>query len=93
LIIAVGGTVPRQLKHAITGVIYELTADGNVMLSKDGLTAIYDPEGRFIEGDIRDVDPELCRWVGLGPKVRGNVSDNRRYKDAAAIIERLRETL
>ena len=81
--------MPRQLKHALTGVIYELTEDGNVLLSKDGTSALYDPEGRYISGEIRDVDPELCRWVGLGPRERGNVSDNRRYKDAAAIIERL----
>lgn len=83
--------MPRQLKHAITGVIYELTEDGNVMLSKDGRTAIYDAEAHYISGEIRDVDPELCRWVGLGPRERGNVSDNRRYRDAAAIVERLKE--
>lgn len=83
--------MPRQLKHPLTGVIYELTSDGNVMLSKNGMTAIYDPDARFITGDIRDIDPELCRWVGFGPKVRGNVSDNRRYKDAAAVIQRIKD--
>ena len=72
----------RQLRHALTGAIYELTADGNVQVSKDGKTGLFDPEARWLGGEIKAVDPELCRWVGYGPKQRGDIRDNRRFRAA-----------
>lgn len=77
----------RQIKHPFSLAIYELDEDYNVLVTKGDLSGVFDPEGRYIHGVIRSCDPELARWVGLGPRERGDISQNRRYMDATETIQ------
>ncbi len=77
----------RQIQHPMSRAIYELDEDFNVLVTaRDGRTGTFEPEGRYLHGEVRSCDPELCRWVGLGPRERGDISQNRRFMGADEII-------
>jgi hypothetical protein len=78
----------RQIKHPFSLAIYELDEDYNVLVTKGNASGVFDPQGRYIHGEIRSCDPELARWVGLGPRERGDISQNRRYMNATETIQR-----
>ena len=61
---------------------------GPLVTARDGSTGTFDPEGRYLHGEVRSVDPELARWVGLGPRERGDVSLNRRFLGASDVMRK-----
>jgi hypothetical protein len=69
----------RQIKHPLSGAVYELDEQGNVMVTKDDQVGVYDAEGCWLEGAVHTVDPELCRWIGNGPRQPADLSTNRRF--------------
>jgi hypothetical protein len=78
----------RQIEHPMSRAIYEFDEDFNVRVTaRDGRTGTFDPEGRYLHGSLRHADPELCRWIGLGPRERQDISQNRRFMDAAKVVE------
>ena len=78
----------RQIQHPMSRAIYEFDEDFNVLVTtRDGKTGTFDPEGRYLHG-VRHADPELCRWVGLGPRERSDISQNRRFMDADQVIQK-----
>lgn len=56
------------MRHPFTKALYEQDGNGNVRVSKDGKYGLFTPDGRWLEGEIFEADPQLCGWVG-GPKV------------------------
>ena len=79
----------RQIRHPMSRAIYELDSDFNVLVTtRDGRTGTFDPEGRYLHGAVRSADPELARWVGLGPRERGDISQNRRFMNAGAALRK-----
>ncbi len=54
--------------HPFTKAHYEQDGNGNVRVSSKGHVGLFSPDGRYIEGDIYEADPQLCGWIG-GPKV------------------------
>jgi hypothetical protein len=62
-----GGT-----KHAFTGAIYALNEDGNVVVTDDDRQGVFRPDGRWISGELRESDPQMCGWVSNVP---GQTSD------------------
>ncbi len=78
----------RQIKHPFTLAIYEFDEDYNVLVTLDGKTGTFDADGRYLHGEIKSCDPELARWVGYGPRERGDISQNRRYMNATEVIQR-----
>jgi hypothetical protein len=54
--------------HPFSRALYEQDGNGNVRVSSDGKFGLFTPDGRWIEGEIFDADPQLCGWIG-GPKV------------------------
>ena len=57
------------IRHPYTGVLYEPAAEGLVQVTAtDGRTGRFRPDGRWVDGDLRDADPQLCGWIG-GPRV------------------------
>jgi len=53
-----------QIRHPLSGVVYDLAADGTVVLEKDGKTGRFTTRGQYLEGEIKQADPQLCGWIG-----------------------------
>jgi hypothetical protein len=68
----------RQIRHPLSGAVYELDGDA-ILVSKDESTGRFTMDGRWLEGDIRSADPELCRWIGSGTYRASSLSGSRRY--------------
>lgn len=79
----------RKIQHPMSRAIYELDDDFNVLVTtRDGKTGTFDPEGRYLHGEVRAADPELARWVGLGPRQRGDLSQNRRFMNVDEVLRK-----
>jgi hypothetical protein len=56
--------------HPFSRALYEQDGEGNVLVKQtDGRVGRYRRDGSWIEGQLFDVDPQLCGWVG-GPKAQ-----------------------
>ena len=56
--------------HPFNRAVYEQDGNGAVRVTlKDGRIGRFRRDGQWIEGDVFDVDPQLCGWVG-GPKAQ-----------------------
>jgi hypothetical protein len=53
----------RTIKHPLSGALYDLTADGQIEVSKNGKTGRFTAHGVWIDGEIRQADPHLCLWI------------------------------
>jgi nitrite reductase/ring-hydroxylating ferredoxin subunit len=54
-----------KLRHPLSGAIYERIDDGVVLVTtKDGRVGKFTDDGIRIEGDIGQVDPNMCGWIG-----------------------------
>jgi hypothetical protein len=58
----------RGIVHPFSKALYEQDGHGNIRVSLDGRWGLFATDGRYIEGDLRECDPQLCGWVG-GPQV------------------------
>ena len=65
----------RGIVHPFSKALYEQDGEGNIRVTKDGKTGIFTVDGRFVNGEIREADPQLCGWVG-GPQV-----GNQRFRE------------
>jgi hypothetical protein len=84
----------RQIQHPFSRAVYELDDDFNVLVTaRDGRTGTFTPEGRYLHGEVRAADPELVRWVGLGPRERGDVNLNRRFLGASEVMRKRAEEM
>lgn len=54
-----------RVRHPLDGLVYEARDDGQVRVTApDGRTGVFTPEGYWVEGELGDVNPHLCSWVG-----------------------------
>ena len=53
-----------KLRHALTGAIYDRTAEGLVQVEHDGKTGLFHPDGRWHSGELKSADIHLLLWVG-----------------------------
>ncbi|HIL98484.1 MAG TPA: aromatic ring-hydroxylating dioxygenase subunit alpha, partial [Pseudomonadales bacterium] len=54
-----------RARHPLNGFVYEATDDGKVLVkAPDGKTGLFTPNADWIEGEIGDVNPHMCTWVG-----------------------------
>lgn len=59
----------RRRQHALSRAMYEVTDGGNVEVTAiDGATGLFTPDGEWISGELRHVDPHLCSWLA-GPQL------------------------
>ena len=59
----------RSLRHPLSGAIYEIDADGLVLVtSKEGVAGRFRADGTWVDGALRTCDPHVCVWVG-GPQL------------------------
>ena len=57
--------VTGGVKHGFTGAMYRsVDVDRVEVEMPDGRRGLFDSEGRWIEGELYEADPELCVWVG-----------------------------
>ena len=71
----------RKIQHALSRSDYEWAPDdrGPVMVTeRDGREGRFDRDGRWVAGDIRSADPELCRWIASGGKTSGGAAGRSR---------------
>ncbi len=69
----------RQLRHPLSGAIYEVDEEGNVMVTRAGMVGVFTRNGEWLRGDLRHADPELCRWVSSGNHPSPRLRASRRY--------------
>jgi hypothetical protein len=58
----------KGIRHPLTGALYERDGEGNVVVTHDGRWGRFTVEGRWLEGELVDGDPQLAGWVA-GPQV------------------------
>ena len=57
------------LRHPFTGATYAHRDDGTILVTAtDGRTGIFQRNGKWVSGALRECDAQLCGWVG-GPRV------------------------
>ncbi|HEU0102514.1 MAG TPA: hypothetical protein VFR07_09365 [Mycobacteriales bacterium] len=71
----------RQIRHALSRAVYEWAADDHgpvLVTAADGRQGRFDRDGRWVAGDLRAADPELCRWIESGGKTPGGAAGRSR---------------
>jgi hypothetical protein len=64
-------------RHPFTKWLYEATGDGTVRVTAtDGRIGIFDIDGRWIEGTLREADGQVCHWVA-GPTYANHRLNNK----------------
>jgi hypothetical protein len=72
----------RTIRHPLSGGTYDLMADGTIrVVTRDGLTGVFDTTGTWLSGEVKQADPHLCLWIG------GKELPNRFQQAAAALKE------
>lgn len=54
------------LRHPFTKALYEKDGNNLKVTATDGRVGIFARDGSWIEGDLRECDPQMCNWIG-GP--------------------------
>jgi hypothetical protein len=54
----------RTIRHPLSGAMYDLDADGNIVVSLDGKSGVFTKAGVWLHGEIRTADAHLCGWIG-----------------------------
>jgi hypothetical protein len=64
----------RGIVHPFSKALYEQDGNGNIRVThkdRDGgrdRAGIFGIDGRWISGELKECDPQLCGWVG-GPQI------------------------
>jgi hypothetical protein len=56
------------LVHPFTKALYEQDGEGRIKVTLNGAYGVFTTRGKWIEGEIKECDPQLCGWVG-GPQI------------------------
>jgi hypothetical protein len=66
---------PRELDvttggilHPFTRALYERIDAERVRVTLGAQSGVFRPDGSWIEGELREADPQLCGWLG-GPRL------------------------
>lgn len=57
----------RSSRHPFTNALYELQPDGTILVTEGTRQGRFRKDGRWIAGELREADPQLCVWVGNNP--------------------------
>ena len=60
--------MPGGLVHPFSKALYEPVDDGTIKVTDGERWGRFNRDGSWIEGELRECDPQLCNWVG-GPQV------------------------
>ncbi|MGI9596087.1 MAG: transposase [Acidimicrobiales bacterium] len=56
------------IRHPFTRALYERDENGNILVTDGERQGRFTGEGRWLSGEIRECDPQLCGWVA-GPQM------------------------
>lgn len=70
----------RGMRHPLTHALYELCDEG-VRVTDGNQIGVYDNDGRWVSGDRFLVCPNLCGWIGTGPREPSTLKDHRRFRN------------
>lgn len=56
------------LRHPFGNALYERDGEGNILVTDGDRQGLFTGEGRWISGELRECDPQLCGWVA-GPQL------------------------
>jgi hypothetical protein len=66
----------REITHPLSLAVYGLDPEtGLVKVSENGKVGFFTENGEWKAGDIFDIDPQMCVWVG-GPNPDAGASKN-----------------
>jgi hypothetical protein len=51
------------ITHPFDGSLYELLDDGTIKITDGKREGLFQRDGQWISGDIREADPQLCVWI------------------------------
>jgi len=55
------------VRHPFTHALYEKTEDDKVLVTDGDKRGLFTGQGRWIEGELFECDPQVCVWVS-GPR-------------------------
>ena len=55
------------IKHPFGGALYELQEDGTVLITDGDKQGLFKRDGRWISGELREADPQMCVWITNQP--------------------------
>jgi nitrite reductase/ring-hydroxylating ferredoxin subunit len=59
------GEFYTKLRHPLSGAVYERVEERLVRVTtRDGRTGLFTDKGDRVEGDLGQVDPNMCDWIG-----------------------------
>jgi hypothetical protein len=58
--------MPKGLHHPFTRALYEQHDGGTILVTDGDKQGVFRRDGSWVEGEIRECDPQLCNWIG-GP--------------------------
>ncbi len=58
-----GGRVSGGIRHPFTRALYEPDGEGGVRVTHGSAVGRFGRDGRWVEGELREADPELCLWI------------------------------
>ena len=72
-----------KLQHPLTGGIYQKQEDGRIQVEEDGKIGVFNLDGTWHSGELRNADPHMIGWVG-GPMSDVNLAARRGPSAASA---------
>ncbi len=73
----------RSTRHPFTNALYELQPDGNIRVTEGDRSALFSGEGRWISGDLKECDPQLCVWIANNPEANQPTESDSHLAQAA----------
>ncbi len=59
------GRFYTRLRHPLSGAVYERVEEGRVRVTaRDGRAGLFTDDGTRLEGDLGQVDSNMCDWIG-----------------------------
>ncbi len=65
----------KTRQHPLSRAVYDVLAEGLVEVDDHGVVGVFDAEGRWVSGELRHADPQLCGWLA-GPQLPAGVPGN-----------------
>jgi len=66
----------RSTRHPFTGALYVLQPDGNIEVTAGDQRSLFNPQGRWISGELRECDPQLCVWIANNPELEADADSH-----------------